>query len=608
MLKLSFSRQTSRIFGAMTLGLAALAGCTPAADDGRLDSRTLARANSFIDDTVRTEMILSPEAATRLGLEAYAGPDATSRLNDHSQAGFERARLLRVDLLAKLQRRPQLPESHLLARDLDLTTEALSRLVELQTFGQGQLSWTQTRPYAIDPFSGAWIEGPDLLINRHRINALADAEAYVTRLSSLPGAIDDTRRRLLADAGSGLVPPAALLQMTQTRIDALLAPDSETLSLLVTTLQNYVVSVQDIEAQDRERLNRIATDTVEIELRRAYTDLSTALAEFAVTAPTHGGIWAQPNGFATYLGFLAWQIGEPVDPPEQLHAINLALVETERGAFQSLLQDLGFEGELSAQLSAFETAWTAGQDAALQDAVAPPHQWPADVSPPFALTQQAALAEHAAHLTGATFITAAQDNSRPNLLLVNEAQTAIWPIWISQALTSAAYYRPHVELAEATLTAANRSVTRRLTTVQAFETGWVAYRLRHLIAEEAPPPEQAIAARQLFLFEAALAAIDTGLHIERWSLSESQAYLSRQTALPQALIEQAVIYVAAHPGEATSRMMGYRRLENLRIRSEAVLGSRFDSAAFDQVVLSDGSRPFRQVEQDVERWYEAQLP
>lgn len=597
-----------RLFVSLAAGVAFLAACSPATDEGRLDSRTLAHANGFIDDTIRTEMILSPEAATRFGLEAYAGPGANSRLNDHSQAGFERARLLRVDLLAKLDRRPQLPAGHLLARDLDLTREALARLVELQKFGQGYLSWTEARPYAVDPFSGVWIEGPDLLINRHRINSLADAEAYVSRLTSLPGAIDDTRRRLLADAGSGLIPPAALLEMTKARIDALLSPDSATLPLLVTTLQNYVASVQDIDAQDRERLNRIAADTVNLELRRAYSDLSAALGGFTATAPTHGGLWAQPQGFDTYLGFLAWQIGEPVDPPEQLHALNLALVETERQALESALTSLGLEGDLATQMAAYEASWFDQRGDILPEDARPARQWPANLPTQPALTLRSALAEHAPTLSGSVFIAASQDDARPNLLISNIAQAGTWPIWLSDMLQSPMTYRPHVELAEAMLISANRSKTRRLTHVQAFNQGWIAYRTRRLLASEAPLVESTIAARQYAVFEAALAAIDTGLHLERWNLQDARDYLETQTALPETLTGPAVIYVSAHPGEATSRMIGFRRLENLRIRSEAVLGTGFDEAAFNQIMLSDGSRPFRIVEQDIERWYQAQLP
>lgn len=586
----------------------ALSACSPTADDGRLNSRTLAEANSFIDDTIRTEMILSPETATRFGLEAYAGPNATSRLSDHSQAGFERGRLLRVDLLAKLERRPRLPEAHPLGRDLDLTTEALARLVKLQQFGHGHLAWTETRPYAVDPFSGIWIEGPDLLINRHRIETLADAEAYIARLASLPGAIDDARRRLRADAGSSLVPPAAMLALMNTRLDALLSEPSPTLPLLISTLQNFVISVDGIDAQNRERLNRIAEETVNIELRRAYTELAQTVSEFVEIAPQHGGLWAQPDGFDVYLGFLDWQIGETVEPPEQLHAIHLAAVETERLAFQGLLSDLGLEGPLAEQLTALEELRSNPQAAQNVETASPVRQWPASLTAQPTLTQRRALDEHVAALYGISFKAASLDRSRPDLLVVNTRYMSLWPTWIGEILTTPATYRPQLELGIAMETAAGRSTTRRLTYLQAFDQGWAAYRTRHLFETEAPQGLSAVGAKHLFLIEAALAAADTGLHIERWSLSEAQTFLTENTGLSEPLIDKLILYIAANPGETTSRLIGLRRLENLRIRAEAVLGPRFEADDFHAVMLSDGSRPFALVEEDIERWYEAQLP
>ena len=68
-------------------------------------------------------------------------------------------------------------------------------------------------------------------------------------------------------------------------------------------------------------------------------------------------------------------------------------------------------------------------------------------------------------------------------------------------------------------------------------------------------------------------------------------------------MEQEVARYAVWPGQAASYFYGRQRLLDMRERAEAVLGGRFDPAAFNAVVLDGGPRPLDMVEADVEAWY-----
>ena len=84
------------------LGLLILAGaaaCGAGQRPERVDSVALSRANALLDDLVRTELSLTPESVSRHGLDRYGDPSWPRRLNDASQAGFERARLIRLGQL-----------------------------------------------------------------------------------------------------------------------------------------------------------------------------------------------------------------------------------------------------------------------------------------------------------------------------------------------------------------------------------------------------------------------------------------------------------------------------------------------------------------------------
>jgi len=72
-------------------------------------------------------------------------------------------------------------------------------------------------------------------------------------------------------------------------------------------------------------------------------------------------------------------------------------------------------------------------------------------------------------------------------------------------------------------------------------------------------------------------------------------------------MRRAALHVVANPGEASARMIAYRRLISLKARASGVLGQRYNELEFQSVLLTDGPRPFSIIESDVDRWYEAIL-
>ncbi|MEL6693493.1 MAG: hypothetical protein AAFQ12_10735, partial [Pseudomonadota bacterium] len=164
----------SRPFCALRLLIASLAlalflplsACSQDNSDSRSARRAIAQSQAIASDVLQTELALSPETASRLGLERELGPATSFALDNHSQAGFERRRLVRIELLQRVRQRPRLPDGHPLIEDLFIAERALLDLISLEQLGYGRYNYRTFRPYAIDPFSGIWIEGPNLLAFR----------------------------------------------------------------------------------------------------------------------------------------------------------------------------------------------------------------------------------------------------------------------------------------------------------------------------------------------------------------------------------------------------------------------------------------------------------
>lgn len=590
-------RRPARVFGwlvALMLGIS-LSACAPSSDTPRLNRKTLAQANAILDDIARSELAMSPELASRLGAEPQDDSDTFGRLDDHSQAGFERQRLVRIDLLNEIRHRPLLPPDHPAAKDLAVMADAYSRLVRLQQIGYGRLSLSGARPYVLDPYSGIWIEGPQLLANDHRIDTIEDAAAYVARLHVLPDAIDDTRRRLLADAEAGLTPPPALLHQTRHHLARLLADNGADLIRLEQTLRNLTQSLPDASGTEVEALLSAARQAVQIELVGAYQRLDTTLDSLIVEAPAQAGFWAQANGHEAYGALINWQV-EHRQSLDDLHQDNIDAVLARTAALQAALDAAGLEpGPIDQRLAILtapaevETSGPEQVPAALVFS-GPAVQTRAYASPP---------------LSGFRAFPARLDATRPAILVLDQPQLGKWPTYMHAGLKLEAdigLRQPYSALANQ-----RRSIARAMAPYPSIQAAWRLYTAEREAGRLLASPQQIIGLQQLTLLRAALAAADTGMHYQRWSLERATAYLIETTYLPEPLMREAALRIAAHPGEASARMLAYRKLSALQERASRVLGNKYDETGFQSILLIDGPRPFTIIEQDIEAWYEALL-
>ena len=312
------------------------AACSQSSDTSRSARRAITQSQAIATDFLRTELALSPETASRLNLERYLGPTAIYQLDNHSQAGFERRRLVRIELLQRLQRRPVLPEGHVLERDLAVAEEALVDLIALEQLGYGRFNYADHRPYAMDAFSGIWVEGPALLAYQQTIDNADEATAFITRLQALSAAVQDTRRRLMADRASGIILPRSLAQESARRVDLLLADDPSALDLIVTSFSAFTLDLEDLEGDSRDALIRLVTKEVDEQLRPALEALSLTLTEHSRHTSDQSGIWAQPKGQDLYSGILNALTGDELNT-ERLHSRHLTEVAKQRELLRQLL-------------------------------------------------------------------------------------------------------------------------------------------------------------------------------------------------------------------------------------------------------------------------------
>ena len=573
------------IFAFCAGALLSLPACSQTDDESRSTRRAISLSQSVASDFLRTELALSPETASRLDLERFLGPTANFALDNHSQAGFERRRLVRIELLQRLQSRPRLPEEHPLTRDLEVAERALVDLISLEQIGYGRFNYASMRPYAIDPYSGIWIEGPTLLAYRQSITNTDQAAAYLSRLRTLSAAIQDTKRRVLADQASGILLPRPLLEETRNRLRRLVDEDNRAMVQLIETFDALVASVPGLPATRREQLSNLVQLEVMDNLIPAYADLIETLDDAETQAVDQAGIWAQPRGLDMFSGILTASIGEPFST-ERLHDSHIQLVATRRAGLSALMTldpEINPVSEpkperLSRQIEWFTAATTQSTTpiATASDG-APSSDVLADLSP---ISDWRRIAE-------TTDFGARSDAVEQFLVALDMPPYSTWQ---SQGDGMRAPYRMILEY-------------------PVVQSAWQHYVWDKASVEGADEliSLQRIARDSIDLIQAALAAADTGIHINRWSIADSTDYIAENTGLGEPLSRQLALSIAARPGYHSSVAIARQRIEALSERAQAVLGEQYSETEFQRTVIQPGPRPLALIEKDVEAWYGLRL-
>lgn len=566
-----------------------LSACAQSEKDSRSTRRAIAKSQAIAADFLTTELAMSPETASRLGMEDQLGERVAYTLDNHSQAGFERRRLVRIELLQRLRLRPQLPETHALRRDLAIAETALSDLIRLEQYGYGRFGYDDLRPYEIDPYSGIWIEGPTLLALRQPINSADDAAAFIARLRSLSGALEDSRRRLISDRAAGIYLPKQLAEETQAHIQRLAADDSAALNELIRTFDALTRDLPDLEPNQRQALRGLVQKEIEERLRPAYRNLAATLTETSDAFADQVGISSLPSGTTMFGDIIHASTGTKIDV-SLLHNRHLERSQTLLAALDQKLvieQDPQSEeatelildrepSDMRERLQWFEQAFTSPDQFApdvasdVDDTIAPPRPF-MGLAPETVWAGLANFDEFSAQSRAVqTFET-----------LFESPPYSDWALEFGLPSHRLVMEYPAIEAA-----------------IRLY--GWS-------VLEADMAQLDAIANSRISLLASGLATIDTGLHLEQWTLSEASQYLEDLVGVRPDLARRLALMVVARPGYHSAVQTALGRISAISERAQAVLGEKYDEREFLRAIFAPGPRPLSLIETDVEDWYAARL-
>ena len=568
------------------------------------DARALAVLDDIADDLLR----LAPEQATSLGVDTGARAALRSQLADRSAAGQRRiADQLRADL-ARVSAIDTTGLSHAARTSVEVVRSAYATSLEGFALPYGDVAvggWRNT-PYVVIQNVGAYIDIPRFLDTDHRIESVADAEAYLARMQSYARQLDGELGRMREARGQGLVPPAFLIDKAVGQMRLSIA-DVRGGGAIVESL---VRRSKNIPGDWSGRARTIAVNEIAPAVERQLAELQ---AQRAV-ATNDAGIMTRPRGEEYYRWALKASTTTNMSPDE-IHTLGERELAGLHAQMDVILREIGLttgsvgermkalatdprykfaEGDAGrAEIMAFinaRLAWIRAQMPRAFNTVVNPNMEVKRLPPEEEPGAPAAYG-------GAGSI----DGKIPGRMWINLRTTELHSKYSLADLTFHEAIPGHVWQGEYTR---QMPLIRQILAFNAYSEGWALY--AEQLADELGAYEGDRVGRlgylQSLAFRACRMVVDTGLHAKRWTREQAVQYFVDVNGSNPLEVASEVDRYCSWPGQACGYKIGHSEINRQRERSRAALGAAFDVKAFNDTVVRGGNVPLDVLAKNVDEY------
>ncbi len=571
------------------------------ADTQAEDARLLA----FLDKAFDESLALSPEGMTGLGLKTD-----NNKLNDYTDAG-------RAKALA-------LAESHLARMKAEFQPSRLSHAGQLsyQLFERSVANQRENyrwRRYFFPISTNGTPAGnlPVMLINRHRVDNVADARAYVARLAEVERVMGEVAVNVREQARMGIVPPKMVFTPARGDAKAVLVGAPFTSGADTPVFADFKAKVARLQIPDAEKaaLTAEASAALTGPFKRGYDVFFALLDEIEPQAKSNDGAWRLPDGDAYYASRLRFSTTTDLTA-DQIHKIGLEQVRAIHTEMEALKPRLGFTGCMQDLFKHVRTApelkypnTDAGREQYLADGRATIALAMREAPKFFHRLPKAPLEVRAVEkwrqeTAAVAFYNAPTlDGSRPGIYYVNLADMNEVQKPQGEAIAfheGAPGHHFQIALAQEL---PGVPKFRRTGGYGVYSEGWGLYSER--LAKEMGGYKDAYAEfgmLSLQLWRAIRLVTDTGLHAKRWSREQAVAYFRDNSPNSERDINKEIDRYINNPGQATSYMIGQLEIAKLRAKATTTLGAKFDIRDFHDAVLANGGLPLDVLAQEVDRY------
>ena len=565
-----------------------------------------ARLRGFLSDDWRQWMAEAPEVATVVGF-----PGLNDRWTDDSPEGVAaRDRHLQKSVRALRQinpRRLSPPERF----NHRLYGRLLATAVEGRRFGDDPLPFHFGFPrnlwMPISQMDGIQISVGQLLPVQPR-RSLADVEAIVARLRSLPRAVDQNVALLEAGRRQGYLPPRIAIRGVPGQVEGLVPEDPEESAIW----EPFRDLPSSLPVSERSRLTALARELYTTEVRPALLRLHRYLVDVYLPAARESvAAGSLPDGRAGYAFHVRWTTTTDLTP-EQIHEIGLSEVRRTGAEIEALARSTGFAGSLAEfhQFLRTDPRFRFPSAPALVDSfrviakrIDPELARRFGKLPRLPYGVMPVPDFQAPSVPAAYYLPGAPQEGRPGLFYANTHDLPSRLSWRMESLTlHEAVPGHHLQIA---LAAELDDVPefRKHSGETAFVEGWGLY--AESLGEELGlyrDPYSKFGALDHDMWRSIRLVVDTGMHALGWTREQAIAFFREHTGMSEPEIVVEVDRYLVMPGQALAYKLGQLKFRELRTLAETALGERFDERAFHDVVLEEGGLPLGELEARVRDW------
>ena len=564
-----------------------------------------ARLNAFLDAAFDAQLATNPQFLTALGSK-----ELYDRLNDYTDSYAQQQMALEERQLAEMKAQFD-PER------LSPAGRLSYRLFEKSVVDDREAFPWRRHGFPASTNGSPMGAIPVFLINNHRIDTVADAEAYVSRLREVERVMREIGANMRDQAERGIVPPRFNFQPVREDGRRILqgAPFTAGADSAVFADFKAKVGRLDIAQSEKDRLIAAASEALTGPFRRGYDHFLATVDAIEPRATGNNGAWSLPDG-AEFYGQRIRQSTTTDLTAAQIHEIGLREVERIHGEMERIKRQVGFTGTLQQ----FFAHINDGQQYKYPNTAEGREQYLADARRFIAQVMEAAprwfrrlpqaplevraVEEWRQQTDSVAFYTRpSADGSRPGIYYVNLAD-------MNQVLkpqTEAISYHEgapghHFQIALAQ-ELPGLPKFRRFGGYGVYSEGWGLY--AELLGKEMGFYDEPISEFGMYstsLWRAIRLVVDTGIHHQRWTRQQAIDYFMANGLLSLRDATKEIERYFNNPGQATSYMIGQLKILELRARAREALGDRFDIREFHAVVLENGPVPLDVLEELVDAW------
>ncbi|WP_028375503.1 DUF885 domain-containing protein [Leeuwenhoekiella sp. MAR_2009_132] len=469
--------------------------------------------------------------------------------------------------------------------------------------------------YPVNQMFGLHASVPAFLINKHRIDSVADAEAYIARILGVKPLFTELRNQLGIRESNQIIAPKFVLDRVLDDSRNILKgspfDDSQEQMPILADFESKLNKLK-LDTAVQEKLMADATKALVDSLQPAYNELISFVENQKIRATTDDGVWKFPRGDAFYAIALNRATTTSMTA-EEIHKLGLNEVERIHVEMKEIMKQVKFEGSLQdffefmrVDNQFYYEDSDEGRAAYMKEAKAiidnmRGHLDELFITKPKAeivVKQVEAFREKSA---GKAFYNSpAPDGSRPGIYYANLFDIKAMPKYQMQAL---AYHEGipghHMQLAIAQ-ELDSLPKFRKFGGYTPYIEGWGLY------CEYVPKemgmykdPYSDFGRLAMELWRACRLVVDTGIHDKKWTREEGVAYYKENTPNAESDCIKMVERHIVMPGQATAYKVGMNKILELRAKAETALGDTFDIKEFHEVILGQGALPLSVLEEEV---------